>query len=525
MNWLALVVAWGVYALPIRASYVESDSWTEDLHPVLSDPVNLVESAVAKPGSPQEAAAMKLLSVQLDAVKPIVDLSKSDDDFVMLFTIFNPSNTSIKLLMRDTPLEGMQSKLFMIKSPSGKMMEYRGKDLKRKATPSEDEYRVIRPKQSISRRVRVSRRYQLDGDGLYYIRVRQPRDGHMTYSDVMRTMTKVFVRGTRAHEERNAEREQHRRDRARELELVQTGIKSSVKTMGCTAQQAKELTKWHKDANSKIATALKCTKKNGCRSAIETWFGKRTSQADFNARVKAQFKTMKKKLSQTTYWCQSAKTKEKMQQSCKGGSTYAYVYPVDTTQQVYICDFTFKEPDYAEKVQTVIHELSHFNHIGGTNDNAYGEKNCIQLAQKDFKRAIKTADNVGYFGKYVDLCFKNAPSGFKAKPPPRVDCEDQFSNCGQLASNCGGRLQNGKAVADACCRSCSRLDPSSYKCSRGAKFPKFMNSKASAQKQGSKQDKVSNCNELVSDYGCDACCVPSTNGKVKTVCAKTCGKK
>ena len=35
----------------------------------------------------------------------------------------------------------------------------------------------------------------------------------------------------------------------------------------------------------------------------------------------------------------------------------------------YICDFTFNYPDYSEKVQTVIHELSHFKHIGDTNDN------------------------------------------------------------------------------------------------------------------------------------------------------------
>ena len=48
----------------------------------------------------------------------------------------------------------------------------------------------------------------------------------------------------------------------------------------------------------------------------------------------------------------------------------------------------------AEKVQTVIHEMSHFKHIGNTNDNAYGESRCINLAQQNFEKAIKTADSV-----------------------------------------------------------------------------------------------------------------------------------
>ena len=51
------------------------------------------------------------------------------------------------------------------------------------------------------------------------------------------------------------------------------------------------------------------------------------------------------------------------------GRTFAYVYPSDSTQTIYVCEFTFNYPDYAEKVQTVIHELSHFNSIGSTTDN------------------------------------------------------------------------------------------------------------------------------------------------------------
>ena len=97
------------------------------------------------------------------------------------------------------------------------------------------------------------------------------------------------------------------------------------------------------------------------------------------------------------------------------GNTYAYVYPTDTTQTIYICLFTFNFPDYSEKVQTVIHELSHFNSIGATTDNsksvhtcmadvadpvvraAYGQVACYDLAQSDPAAARSCADSYGYF--------------------------------------------------------------------------------------------------------------------------------
>ena len=45
---------------------------------------------------------------------------------------------------RDTPLEGVVSKLFDIRNPAGKMMEYRGRDIKRDAQPAPEEYITIK---------------------------------------------------------------------------------------------------------------------------------------------------------------------------------------------------------------------------------------------------------------------------------------------------------------------------------------------------------------------------------------------
>ena len=57
---------------------------------------------------------------------------------------------------------------------------------------------------------------------------------------------------------------------------------------------------------------------------------------------------------------------------------YAYVYPADPTQTVYICEFAFTtaETNYMEGVQTIIHELSHFDSIGGTTDDGASLEEC-----------------------------------------------------------------------------------------------------------------------------------------------------
>ena len=96
----------------------------------------------AKRGSEEEfiQSGAHRLSVQLDVINPIVDLTGADDSFQLLFTIYNPSDQDVTFCIRDTPLEGVMSKIFVVRSPVGKEMAYRGKDVKRDATPSADEY-------------------------------------------------------------------------------------------------------------------------------------------------------------------------------------------------------------------------------------------------------------------------------------------------------------------------------------------------------------------------------------------------
>ena len=46
---------------------------------------------------------------------------------------------------------------------------------------------------------------------------------------------------------------------------------------------------------------------------------------------------------------------------------------------------------------TIVHELSHFADIGGTEDVLYGKKDCLKLAKTDPKGALNNADSFQYF--------------------------------------------------------------------------------------------------------------------------------
>jgi len=81
-------------------------------------------------------------------------------------------------------------------------------------------------------------------------------------------------------------------------------------------------------------------------------------------------------------------------------NTYAYVYPSDTTFTVHLCSAWFTAATgtcrYDSQGGTIIHELSHFSSVGGTQDYAYGTAACQNLARSNPSQAIRNADSYEY---------------------------------------------------------------------------------------------------------------------------------
>jgi hypothetical protein len=77
---------------------------------------------------------------------------------------------------------------------------------------------------------------------------------------------------------------------------------------------------------------------------------------------------------------------------------YAYVYPNDDTK-VYLGDDFAPAPATGpdSKAGTLVHEMSHYDTVGGTEDHAYGQGPCKALAKQDPPKAQSNADSFEYF--------------------------------------------------------------------------------------------------------------------------------
>jgi len=374
--------------------------------------------------SQRDSNSNNLLSAQLKPVHSNSDVSTSDGELKIIFVVKNPTGSSVKLLKRWTPLDTTSSNMFEVKNAAGQVMNYRGLDAKRLAEPNENEWVTVEAGGSIERETLIGGEYQLDGDGAYTISMLQmPMN---TQLDVSEASTTVTVTGTALHEDRNKQRTATKMAHAKQL-LARRST-STVATDSCSSSQISNVQNMNDDAYDKIQAARQCTT-SSCSSIVNTWFGPSTTSAQLTT-VTEKFDTMSTRFTQSIYKCVPDCTSGSSGCVCSGG-TYAYVYPTDTTQTIYLCNLAIDYPDYAERVQTVIHELSHFDYIASTSDNTYGEQPCYLLANGDsasFTSASTCADSFAYFGIYVNTCYREysspttSPNPYTAATPPCQSC-------------------------------------------------------------------------------------------------------
>jgi peptidyl-Lys metalloendopeptidase len=87
-------------------------------------------------------------------------------------------------------------------------------------------------------------------------------------------------------------------------------------------------------------------------------------------------------------------------------TAYAYVYP-GQPYKIWVCKAFWTAPALGtdSKAGTMIHEMSHFTIVAGTNDYVYGQAAALNLAATNPTNARKNADNHEYFAENTP--FKN----------------------------------------------------------------------------------------------------------------------
>ena len=159
-------------------------------------------------------------------------------------------------------------------------------------------------------------------------------------------------------------------------------------TGGCTSGEQADLVSAFDSAKAMANDAIAYLNSGNTGPRYTQWFGAYSSQR-YN-KVSSNFDAIK-----------DAMDNEQMTFDCGCNQSYfAYVYP-SQPYKVYFCRafWNARETGTDSRAGTIIHEISHFNAVAGTDDVVYGQSGAASLADSDPAAAITNADSHEYFAE------------------------------------------------------------------------------------------------------------------------------
>ena len=323
-------------------------------------------------GAAPKDGAVVSLSVDQDAFD-------ASQDVLVTVTISNPTQHTVRVLKWFTPAEGVEEPLFVV-TRDGEPVAYVGAHYKRPAATGQD-YISLKAGESISSTVDLGEYYDLSQTGQYEIFY-----GVGSYN--------LFDEKGNAFKYRN----------------VLTSEKITVSVEGragkgkptpppppppggnsynaCSADQQSLLVQARDVAKGYAADSEGYLVAGNQGSRYTTWFG--TYSLNRYNTVRDNFIAISDAMDNAgiTFDCK-----------CKQ-PYYAYVYPNDP-YKIYLCKVFWQAPlsGTDSKAGTLIHEMSHFTVVAGTDDHAYGQSAAMELASEEPGLAIENADSHEYFAE------------------------------------------------------------------------------------------------------------------------------
>ncbi|MEK8031955.1 M35 family metallo-endopeptidase [Ideonella sp. DXS29W] len=315
-------------------------------------------------------AAPAQLDVQLSTAQPVV---QGDVDVAVDVAVTNTSGRAVKVLKWQLPSERLQSPLFRIIKEDGTPAAYVG-PLAKRVKPRPEDYVRIEAGATLKYRVELTGAYEL-GNGQhtveYIARGRHGQEAELASSSPLRLWTSG----------RSAPKPVTESAEAVAASITYTG--------GCTSSEQSTLasavtaaTNYATSSNSYLNTPVSTQR-------YVKWFGTFATSRwntvnSHYTNIESAFKTKP-----LTLDC-----------SCNDSGTYAYVYP-NQPYKIYLCGAFWSAPMTGtdSKGGTLVHEMSHFTVVAGTDDWAYGQTAAANLAKSNPTKAVDNADSHEYFSE------------------------------------------------------------------------------------------------------------------------------
>jgi peptidyl-Lys metalloendopeptidase len=289
----------------------------------------------------------------------------SSDAVLINVTIANDGQKPVKVLKWFTPVEDVEEPLFKV-TRDGADVDYVGAHYKRLG-PTGNDYLNLKPGESFSRFIDLAQYYDLSASGTYEI------EYNYDVTALASNKVQFSVEGRAAPT----------------LSVVPLAVTGTTSYSRCTATQQTTLTSARSNASTYAANALSYLTAGTTGLRYTTWFG--TYDLNRYNTVKTHFTAIKDAMDTkpVTFDC-----------GCKKKTVYAYVYS-NQPYTIYLCGVFWTAPMTGtdSKAGTLIHEMSHFTVVAGTDDWAYGQTNAKSLAISDPNKAIDNADSHEYFAE------------------------------------------------------------------------------------------------------------------------------
>lgn len=300
-------------------------------------------------------------------------------DVLVTVTISNPTNHTIRILKWFTPIEDVQEPLFAV-TRDGEPVAYLGAIYKRPSITGND-YISLKAGDSITNTVSLGDYYDLSQSGQYEIsyavasfNLFDEKGNAFKYRDILTSdIVSAKVEG-RAPKGKPTP--------------APTPAPGGTAFNSCTVDQQGLLLTARTEATNYSQGAKSYLDSNKQTQRYLTWFGQITPTR--YATVTDHFNDITNAFVNAgiTFDC-----------GCRQ-NYYAYVYP-NQPYKIYLCKVFWSAPMTGtdSKAGTLIHEMSHFDVVAGTDDFVYGQSGAMNLASTNPDNAIMNADNHEYFAE------------------------------------------------------------------------------------------------------------------------------
>lgn len=305
------------------------------------------------------------------------------------FKVTNNSNEIVRVPYWQLPGASAESKLFQVLR-DGKPVDYLGKMIKR-AAPTEAELVTFQPYESKVVSVNLAQSYDLSRGGNYTVAFKSYLEGARTatgrrVADSAGRMASLASVPLKLYIDARNPLNSLRKPPTGGTVVYQNGVGYAA----CTTTQISGASAGLSKAREYSENAKGYLAAGTAGPRYTTWFGAYTS---------ARFATANQHFVAIDSAMDQSNNSIIIDCSCKQ-SYYAYVYPTQP-YRIYVCNAFWSAPTQGtdSKGGTLIHEMSHFNVVAGTDDHVYGQAGAKNLAITNPTNALDNADNHEYFAE------------------------------------------------------------------------------------------------------------------------------